>query len=126
MTPQMCPASSCTRSRCNSVLPTLHAWVPTARASNAGDTPPRSENAAAISPSRQAAHVPPSRIAALARFANTVKVSAIAKLPDDRRLAALAAFVHSLEASAHDDALDVLGLMLSELFGNAKKADTKA
>ena len=73
-----------------------------------------------------AAHVPPSRIAALARFANTVKVTAIAKLPDDRRLATLAAFVHSLEASAHDDALDVLGLMLSELFGNAKKADTKA
>jgi len=71
-----------------------------------------------------AAHVPPSRIAALARFANTVKV--IARLPDDRRLATLAEFVHSLEASAHDDALDALGLMLNELFGNAKKADTKA
>ena len=73
-----------------------------------------------------AAHVPPSRIAALARFAGTVKVSAIARLPDDRRIATLAAFVHSLEASAHDDALDVLGLMLRELFANAKKADTKA
>ena len=73
-----------------------------------------------------AAHVPPSRIAALARFASTVKVSAIARLPDDRRIATLAAFVHSLEASAHDDALDVLGLMLRELFANAKKADTKA
>ena len=73
-----------------------------------------------------AAHVPPSRIAALARFASTVKVSAIARLPDDRRTATLAAFVHSLEASAHDDALDVLGLMLRELFANAKKADTKA
>jgi predicted DNA-binding transcriptional regulator AlpA len=73
-----------------------------------------------------AAHVPPSRIAALARFASTVKVSAIARLPDDRRIATLAAFVHSLEASAHDDALDVLGLMLRELFAKAKKADTKA
>ena len=73
-----------------------------------------------------AAHVPPSRIAALARFASTVKVSAIARLPDDRSIATLAAFVHILEASAHDDALDVLGLMLRELFANAKKADTKA
>lgn len=73
-----------------------------------------------------AAHVPPSRIAARARFASTVKVSAIARPPDDRRIATLAAFVHSLEASAHDDALDVLGLMLRELFANAKKADTKA
>lgn len=52
-------------------------------------------------------HVPPSRGAALARFANTVKVSAVARLPDVRRIATLVAFIHSLEASAHDDALDV-------------------
>jgi hypothetical protein len=52
--------------------------------------------------------VPPSRIAALARFTSTVKVSAMARLPDARRMATLVAFVHRLEASAHDDALDVL------------------
>lgn len=69
--------------------------------------------------------VPPSRIAALARFANTVKVSAVARLPDARRIATLVAFVHSLEASAHDDALDVLDLLLRELFTNAKKEDQK-
>lgn len=45
-------------------------------------------------------HVPPSRIAALARFARTVKVSAVARLPDARRIATLVAFVHCLEASA--------------------------
>lgn len=61
--------------------------------------------------------VPPSRIAALARFANTVKVSAVARLPDARRTAALVAFIHSLEASAHDDALDVLA--------KAEQADRK-
>jgi len=70
--------------------------------------------------------MPPSRIAALARFANTVKVSAVARLPDARRIATLVAFVHSLEASAHDDALDVLDLLLRELFTKAQKEDRKA
>lgn len=73
-----------------------------------------------------AAHVPPSRVAALARFANTVKVSAVARLPDERRIATLVAFVHSVEASAQDDALDVLGMLLRELFTNAQQADRKA
>ncbi|EPM91143.1 Tn5045 transposase, partial [Pseudomonas syringae pv. actinidiae ICMP 19070] len=66
-------------------------------------------------------HVPPSRIAALARFAGTVKVSAIARLPQVRRIATLVAFVHCLEASAQDDALDVLDLLLRDLFTKAEK-----
>ena len=70
-------------------------------------------------------HVPPSRIAALARFANTVKVSAVARLPDARRIATLVAFVHSLEASTHDDALDVLDVLLRDLFNRAQQADRK-
>lgn len=69
--------------------------------------------------------VPPSRIAALARFASTVKVSALARLPDARRIATLVAFVHCLEASAQDDALDVLDLLLRELFTRAEKEDRK-
>lgn len=69
--------------------------------------------------------VPPSRIAALARFASTVKVSAVARLPDARRMATLVAFVHSLEASAHDDALDVLDQLLRQLFTKAQKEDRK-
>lgn len=39
-----------------------------------------------------AAHIPPSRIAALARFANTAKVTAINRLPASRRMATLVAF----------------------------------
>ncbi len=70
-------------------------------------------------------HVPPSRIAALARFASTVKVSAVARLPEARRIATLVAFVHCLEASAQDDALDVLDLLLRELFTKAEKEDRK-
>jgi TnpA family transposase len=69
--------------------------------------------------------VPPSRIASLARFANTVKVTAVARLPEARRTATLVAFIHSLEASAQDDALDVLGMMLKDLFTDAEQADRK-
>ena len=73
-----------------------------------------------------AAHVPPSRLAALARFAMKAKVSAIARLPAARRLATLVAFVHCLESSAHDDAIEVLEIVLRDLFGQAMKADRKA
>ena len=71
-------------------------------------------------------HVPPSRIASLARFASTSKVTAISRLANDRRLATLVAFVHSLEATAQDDALYVLDMLLRDLFGNAEHADRKA
>jgi hypothetical protein len=33
------------------------------------------------------AHIPPSRLASLARFANNAKVTAVARLPSTRRLA---------------------------------------
>ncbi|HEX7633899.1 MAG TPA: hypothetical protein VF427_01310 [Noviherbaspirillum sp.] len=73
-----------------------------------------------------AAKIPPSRLAALARFANTSKVTAVAKLPKLRRLATLVAFVYTLEATAIDDALQVLEILLRDLFANALKADQKA
>ena len=40
-------------------------------------------------------HIPPSRIAALARFARTVKVSTVARVPEARRLTTLVAFAHN-------------------------------
>ena len=73
-----------------------------------------------------AARIPATRVAALARFAGAAKVSAILRLPNPRRLATLVAFVHCLEASAQDDALEVLEVLLRELFGDAIKADKKA
>ena len=54
------------------------------------------------------------------------KVSAILRLPKPRCLATLVAFVHCLEASAQDDALDVLEAVLRELFGSATNAEKKA
>ena len=72
------------------------------------------------------ARIPSSRIASLARFANRAKAQAISRMPPARRLATLAAFVHSLEATAQDDVLEVLEILLHELFGDAEKADKKA
>jgi len=69
--------------------------------------------------------VPPSRIASLARFAGTAKVTSIARLPSARRLATLVAFVHCLEATAQDDVIEVLDMLLHNFFSNAAKADKK-
>ena len=73
-----------------------------------------------------AARIPATRVAALARFAGAAKVSAILRLPNPRRLATLVAFVHCLEATAQDDAIEVLEVLLRKLFGDAIKADKKA
>ncbi len=70
--------------------------------------------------------VPPGRIQALARFATAAKARAIQRLPEDRRLATLAAFALTLEATALDDALDLLDIMITEIFADATKAGEKA
>jgi hypothetical protein len=73
-----------------------------------------------------ATHIPAVRIAALARFAGAAKASAVLRLPNPRRLATLVAFVYCLEATALDDALEVLEGLLRDLFGDAVKADKKS
>lgn len=70
--------------------------------------------------------IPESRIASLAHFASRAKVSLITRMPSARRLATLAAFVYSLEATAQDDVLEVFEGLLGDLFGDAEKADKKA
>lgn len=59
--------------------------------------------------------VPSSRLTSLARFAGTAKVSAISRLPPLRRLATLVAFIHCLEATAHDDVIEVLDINTATL-----------
>jgi hypothetical protein len=71
-------------------------------------------------------HIPESRLASLASFANRAKVSLITRMPQARRLATLVAFVYSLEATAQDDVLEVLEGLLGDLFCNAANADKKA
>lgn len=67
------------------------------------------------------ARIPPNQLSILARFAATAKVTAIIRLPLERRLATLIAFIHWLEAAANDDVLDVLCMMLKELFNKATR-----
>jgi TnpA family transposase len=61
----------------------------------------------------------------MARFAHTAKLTAITRLPPERRLATLVAFVHCLEATAHDDVLEVLEMLLRELFSSAEHEQKK-
>jgi hypothetical protein len=72
------------------------------------------------------AHIPSSRIASLARFANRAKAQAISRMPAARRFGTLVAFVHCLEATAQDEVLEVLEMLLHDLFGKAITADQKA
>ncbi len=73
-----------------------------------------------------AVRIPPNRIASLARFASTARVTALNRLPPERRLATLVAFAHCLEATAQDEALEVLELLLRGLFSEAEKVQRKA
>ena len=66
--------------------------------------------------------VPPSRLHTLARLAMTAKASALQRLPENRRLATLVAFATTLEAVAIDDALDLLDILITEMFSEATKA----
>jgi TnpA family transposase len=70
--------------------------------------------------------VPPVRIASLSRFAGKAKVTAISRLSPAHRLATLVAFVHCLEATAQDDVIEVLEMLLNKLFNDARAADKKA
>jgi Tn3 transposase DDE domain/Domain of unknown function (DUF4158) len=72
------------------------------------------------------ARVPRSRTLELARFAATTKAGAIERMPKERRAATLVALISTLEATAQDDALDVLNLVLTDLFSDAVAANKKA
>jgi len=70
--------------------------------------------------------IPPSRLQALARVAMTAKAPALQRLSEERRLATLVAFAATVEAAALDDALDLLDILLTEIFSDATKAGQTA
>ena len=59
-------------------------------------------------------HIPASRIDALARYAGSAWAATIARMPPDRRGATLLAFARVFEATALDDALDVLDALITD------------
>jgi hypothetical protein len=71
------------------------------------------------------AGVPQSRIEALARHAAAVRTQAIARMPDERRIATLLAFAREFEIRAMDDALDLLDLLMTDTMREAENTFKK-
>lgn len=69
--------------------------------------------------------VPPGRVATLARTAVSVKAQAIARMPEQRRVATLVAFARKLEATATDDALDLFDRLVGDLVSQSQGAERK-
>lgn len=65
--------------------------------------------------------VPPTRLKALAHYAATAWAQTIVRMPTERRVATLLAFVHVLEATATDDAIDLLDLLIGDLLATSKR-----
>jgi hypothetical protein len=73
-----------------------------------------------------AGRVPPARLQTLARFAATTRMTALQRLAVPRQLATLLAFLHTLEATAQDDVLDLVDSLLTDLFAEAVSTGQKA
>jgi hypothetical protein len=70
-------------------------------------------------------HIPPVRLKNLARHAGVISMHKIARMPDDKRIAILVAFVKAFEIMALDDAIDILDLLITGIAGEAKKIGQK-
>jgi TnpA family transposase len=69
--------------------------------------------------------IPPVRIKHLARYAATAWAPNVARMPRQRRIATLLAFVSVYEVNALDDALDVLDMLITEIAAQAKRLGQK-
>lgn len=70
-------------------------------------------------------HIPPVRLRNLARHAGVMSMHKISRMPEDKRIAILLAFVKSFETMALDDALDILDLLITGITSEAKKIGQK-
>jgi TnpA family transposase len=64
--------------------------------------------------------VPAGRLKMLARYAAAARAQAIARMPSDRRIATLLAFARAFEATALDDALDLMDLLITDIVAQAQ------
>jgi TnpA family transposase len=69
--------------------------------------------------------LPEGRVAALARFASSVRAQAIERMPEDRQTATLLAFGHTVAKTACDDTLDIFDDFVTTAFGRAERRGTK-
>jgi TnpA family transposase len=64
--------------------------------------------------------IPPRRIRMLARYAAAARAQAIARMTDERQIAALVAFAWEYEILAQDDVLDVFDQVVAKLMNEAR------
>jgi len=64
---------------------------------------------------------PPTRIKFLARVASVSRAATIARMPDNKRIAVMLAFIHNLEYTATDDVIDLLDLLIKGLLSKSKR-----
>lgn len=69
--------------------------------------------------------IPSVRFKSIARQAGIISQWQIARMPHEKRLGTLVAFVKAFEISALDDALDVLDLLITDIAGQAKRLGKK-
>jgi TnpA family transposase len=72
------------------------------------------------------AGIPTGQLKTLARYAATSWAPVLARMPADRRTATLVAFARAFEATAQDDALDVLDLLIGTLLTRVENAGDQA
>ena len=70
-------------------------------------------------------NIPPVRLKNLARYVGMTSMTKIARMPKEKRIAVLVAFVKSYETIAFDEAIDVLDLLITDIAGTAKKIGQK-
>jgi hypothetical protein len=70
-------------------------------------------------------HIPLIRLKNLARYVGMASLHKILRLPEERCIATLVAFVYAFEIAALDDALDVLDLLITQVTAEAKKKGRK-
>ena len=64
--------------------------------------------------------LPPVKIQVLSRYASTAWAATINRMPKERRMATLIAFLSAFETSALDDALDLLDMLITSIAKQAK------
>ena len=64
--------------------------------------------------------IPPVKLQVLARYASTAWAATITRMPEERRVATLIAFLSVFETSALDDALDLLDMLITDIAKQAK------
>lgn len=69
--------------------------------------------------------IPPNRLLALARYANTAWAQTLVRMPLTRRIATLLAFIYILEFTATDDVIDLLDLLVEDLLNRASRQGEK-